>query len=92
MSSIVVSRSFWFVIVEDGHGGLTTADCIAVGRSLRNRRRLRKKHSGSRWRKIKGVAVVGLPNGVRALAEIPWDEAHGVGRVDFKAKRLLEVR
>jgi hypothetical protein len=41
---------------------------------------------------MKGVAVVELPDGVKALAEIHWNEAHGVGRVDFKVKRLLEVR
>lgn len=41
---------------------------------------------------MKGVAVVELPDGVKALAEIHWYEAHGVGRVDFKVKRLLEVR
>lgn len=72
-------------------GKILAADCIAVGRSLRNRRRLRKKHGGSRWRKMKGVAVVELPDGVKALSEIHWYEAHGVGRVDFKVKRLLEV-
>lgn len=73
-------------------GKILAIDCIAAGRSLRNRRRLRKKYGGSRWRKMKGVAVVELPDGVRALAEIHWNEAHGVGRVDFKVKRLLEVR
>jgi len=41
---------------------------------------------------MKGVAVVELPDRVRAIAEIHWFEAHGVGNVDFKVKRLLEVQ
>jgi hypothetical protein len=41
---------------------------------------------------MKGVAVIKLPDGVKALAEMRWYEAHGVGRVDFKVKRLLELR
>jgi hypothetical protein len=73
-------------------GKVLAAERIATGRSVRNAGRLRKKHGGRRWRKMKGVAVVELPDGVRALAEIHWFEAHGVGRVDFKVKRLLEVQ
>jgi len=41
---------------------------------------------------MKGVALVELPDAVRALAEINWFEAHGVGRVDFKIKRIVELQ
>jgi hypothetical protein len=32
---------------------------------------------------------VQLPDGYAMLAEIHWYEAHGVGRKEFKVKRLL---
>jgi hypothetical protein len=43
-----------------------------------------------RWRKLKGKALVELPGGEVVWAEIHWYEAHGLGRVDMKVKRLLE--
>jgi hypothetical protein len=62
---------------------------IALGRSVRVRVRLRKLYGGERWRKLKGIAAVRLPNGTRCLAELHWYESHGVGRREFKIKRLL---
>jgi hypothetical protein len=43
-----------------------------------------------RWRKLKGRALVELPDGSVVWAELHWYEAHGVGRVDMRVKRLLE--
>jgi hypothetical protein len=43
-----------------------------------------------RWRKLKGHALVELPDGSVERAELHWYEAHGIGRVDMKLKRLLE--
>lgn len=43
-----------------------------------------------RWRKLKGRALVELPDGGVVWAELHWYEAHGVGRVDMRVKRLLE--
>lgn len=43
-----------------------------------------------RWRKLKGMALVELPDGTVAEAELHWYEAHGIGRVDMKVKRLLD--
>lgn len=38
---------------------------------------------------MKGVAIVCLANGTIVKAEIHWFEAHGIGRKDFKIKRVL---
>lgn len=67
--------------------GITT---IAVGRKIRELSRLRKLYGAGRWRKLKGVALVELPTGRLAHAELHWYEAHGVGRVEMKMKRLLD--
>ena len=45
---------------------------------------IRKLYGGNRWRKVKGVAQVRLPNGRIRLAEIHWYEAHGIGKREFK--------
>ena len=43
-----------------------------------------------RWRKRKGVGTVRFEDGSAARAEIHWYEAFGVGRREFKIKRILE--
>jgi hypothetical protein len=65
---------------------ITAIETIATGRGVRDRGRLRKLYGGSRWRKLKGVAQVRLPNGRIRKAEIHWYEAHGVGKREFKLK------
>lgn len=57
---------------------------------MRVRVRLRKLYGGVRWRKLKGIAEVRLPNGTRRLAEVHWYESHGVGRKEFKIKLFFE--
>ena len=64
---------------------------IALGRSVRVRLRLRKLYGGLRWRKLKGIAEVRLPNGTRRLAEVHWYESHGIGRKEFKIKRFVKA-
>jgi hypothetical protein len=59
---------------------------IAVGKSIRDRARLRKYYGRGRWRKLKGVANVRLPDGTIRLAEVHWYEAHGIGRKEYKLK------
>ncbi len=56
----------WFTVV----GEIRDIEPIALGRSVRERVRLRKLYGGVRWRKRKGIADVQLPNGTRRLAEI----------------------
>ena len=41
------------------------------------------------WRKRKGTAEIELPGGEIVLAELHWYEATGIGRREFKIKRLL---
>lgn len=69
---------------------ITDFEVIASGRKLRIMGLLRKLYGKGRWRKLKGRALVELPTGQVVLAELHWYEAHGIGRVDMKVKRLLE--
>jgi hypothetical protein len=62
---------------------------IAVSRSIRDLKRLRRRYGGTRWRKVKGTARVELINGEIRLAELHWYEAHGIGK-ETKIKRLLD--
>jgi hypothetical protein len=71
-------------------GDITDIEIIATGRGIRRLRRLRKRHGGRRWRKLKGNATVRLLNGSIRPAEIHWYEAHGVGRKGMKIKRFLD--
>ena len=69
---------------------ITDIQVIATGRKLRLLSRLRRLYGKGRWRKLKGRALVELPDGRVVEAELHWYEAHGIGRVDMKIKRLLE--
>ena len=77
----------WFTII----GEIREIESIALGRSVRVRLRLRKLYGGLRWRKLKRLAEVRLPNGTRRLAEVHWCELHGIGRKEFKLKRFVKV-
>ena len=67
-------------------GEIAEVKTIATGTGVRDRARLRKLYGRARWRKVKGVAQVRLPNGRIRLAEIHWYEAHGIGKREFKLK------
>jgi hypothetical protein len=67
-------------------GAIADIEIIAVGSSIREIRRLRKQYGSGRWRKLKGVGVVRLKDGIIHKAEIHWYEAHGIGRKEFKIK------
>ncbi len=69
---------------------LSEIEVIVEGRSVRSRRHLRRRYGGRRRRKLKGVGIVLTANGELRQAEVHWYEAHGVGRVGHKIKRLLE--
>ncbi len=70
-------------------GEITEKRTIAVGRAIRELRRLRETYGPGRWLKMKGVARVRLPDGTIAPPEAHWYEAHGIGRSELKIKRLL---
>ena len=71
-------------------GKLVECETIATGSSIRELRRLQKVYSKGRWLKRKGIGQVRLPDGGIRRAEIHWYEAHGIGKKEFKIKRLLE--
>jgi hypothetical protein len=71
-------------------GPVTDVEVIATGRSLRDRKRLVKFYGRGRWRKLKGIADIRLPDGRITKAEIHWYEAHGIGRKETKIKRFLD--
>ena len=70
-------------------GIVNEVEVIAVGRAIRELARLRKCYGGTRWRKLKGVTRVRLPDGTSSRAEVHWYEAHGVGKREMKIKHLL---
>lgn len=69
---------------------ITDIEVIAIGGKLRIRPTLRRLYGPGRWRKLKGRAMVELTDGAVVAVELHWYEAHGVGRVDMKIKRILE--
>lgn len=71
-------------------GQLSNVETIATGSGIREVARLRKLYGRGRWRKRKGIGKVRLADGTIVLAEIHWYEATGIGRREFKIKRLLE--
>ncbi len=70
-------------------GEITNIETIAVGSSIREIARLRKIYGAGRWRKLKGIAMVCLSDGTMCEAEVHWYEAHGIGKKEFKIKRIL---
>ena len=70
-------------------GPIRDLEIIAVEHSIRDLPRLRKQYGKGRWRKMKGVASIRLPNGELRTAELHWYEAHGIGKKELKWKRYL---
>jgi len=72
-------------------GRIANVEVIASGSGVRVRRFLRKAYGSGRWRKMKGTAMVRLPNGALRRVELHWYEAHGIGRRDVRIKAYLEA-
>ncbi len=70
-------------------GEIRDTETIATGRGVYIRRYLERTYGRGRWRKMKGIATVRLADGTICEAEIHWFEAHGIGRRDFKVKRVI---
>jgi hypothetical protein len=70
-------------------GAITDVEIIAVGRSIRELPRLQDSYGKGRWRKLKGIARVRLPDNTMCRAEVHWYEAHGIGRKELKIKHTL---
>jgi hypothetical protein len=74
-----------FEIVSD----IADVEAIASGKGVTVRRHLERTYGKGRWRKMKGMAMVQLADGTVHRAEVHWYEAHGIGRKEYKLKRLL---
>ena len=70
-------------------GEIRDIETIAAGRGVYIRRYLERTYGKGRWRKMKCVASVQLAGSTICKAEIHWFEAHGIGRKDFKIKRVI---
>jgi hypothetical protein len=53
-------------------GDLSAVETIAAGSGIRDIARLRRLYGRGRWRKMKGVARIRLPDGTVCLAELHW--------------------
>jgi hypothetical protein len=70
-------------------GEISQVETFASGSGIREIARLRRIYGRGRWRKRKGIGRVRLADGSLRLAEVHWYEASGIGRKEFKIKRLL---
>ena len=71
-------------------GDIEAIETIAVGRGIRDRKRLIKVYGPAKWRKLKGIAKIRLSNGEIRTAELHWYEAHGIGKKELKRKRYVD--
>ncbi len=70
-------------------GKIDNIQTIAVGSAIHEIKRLRKFYGAGRWRKLKGRALVRFSDATIQRAELHWYEAAGIGKKEFKIKRLL---
>lgn len=68
---------------------LQSVERIAAGSAIRDIARLRRIYGRGNWRKMKAVALVRLDGGAEVEAEIHWYEANGIGRKEFKIKKII---
>jgi hypothetical protein len=71
-------------------GEIREVETIAVGRGIRELRRLVREYGLGLWRKRKGVATLELRTGEIRRAEVHWYEAHGIGRREIKFKHYVD--
>jgi len=77
------------MIVVELIGEIRSVEIIAVGRKIRELKRLRRDYGRGRWRKMKGIANVRLMDSAIVRAEVHWYEAHGIGRREIKVAKIL---
>jgi len=70
-------------------GPIKDIEVMATGSGIRVLSHLRKAYGRGRWRKLKGIATVRLPNGTLRKVELHWYEAHGIGKRDMKIKHYF---
>ena len=65
-----------------------TSERLRPDEAVRDLPRLRRLYGKGYWRKMKGNARIRLQNGRIRVAELHWYEAHGIGKKEFKRKKL----
>lgn len=70
-------------------GEIREIETIAVGRGIKNLKRLNKVYGKTGWRKLKGTCQIKLEDGAVLEAEVHWYEGHGIGKREVKIKRYL---
>lgn len=71
-------------------GKIENIKIIAVSGKIKDIMRLQNQYGSAKWRKLKGIAKIRLPNGSIHKAEIHWYEAHGIGSKKHKIKKFLD--
>ena len=71
-------------------GNIEAIEIIATGTGIRDLAYLQKVYGRGRWRKLKGIAFIKLPNGNIRRVELHWYEAQNIGRKDIKIKYYLD--
>ena len=71
-------------------GKISNEETFAAGSKIREVARLRRIYGRGRWRKRKGIAEIQFQDGTIRIAELHWYEATGIGRKEYKIKRLLD--
>jgi hypothetical protein len=69
---------------------IENVETFASGRGIRELARLNRIYGSGRWRKRKGDATIRFDDGREYRAELHWYEATGIGKREFKIKRLLD--
>ena len=72
-------------------GEIANIETFAIGRRIRELKRLRRKYGKGRWRKRKGFARVRLVDGVVKQAELHWYEGYWPTRVEDQAVSRLSI-
>jgi hypothetical protein len=75
-----------FEIISD----IINIENIAIDNSIREISRLKKFYGDGRWRKMKGKATIMLNNFSILNVELHWYEANGIGKKEFKVKRIID--
>lgn len=71
-------------------GSIRNEETFASSSGIREISRLRRIYGKGRWRKRKGIADVKFENGTQRQVELHWYEATGIGRREYKIKRVLK--
>ena len=69
---------------------ISQVETIAAGVGVKVGNFLRRTYGRGRWRKMKSIATVRLPNSNLRRVELHWYEAHGIGKRDLKIKNYLD--